>query len=64
MEWGRFLTAVGSIFATAGLTVLLMLKCVLDQPVPDAIVTIFGVGMCIVLLGGLIIYAIPKEKEK
>ena len=64
MEWGRFLMVVGSIFATAGLTVLLAIKCVFEQPVPSLIVTIFSLGLSVVMLGGLIIYAVPKEKEK
>ena len=64
MEWGRFLTAVGSIFATAGLTVLLAMKCVLEQPVPSLVLTIFSLGLSVVMLGGLIIYAVPKEREK
>ena len=64
MEWGRFLMVVGSIFATAGLTVLLAIKCVFEQPVPSLIVTIFSLGLSVVMLGGLIIYAVPKEREK
>ena len=64
MEWGRFLMVVGSIFATAGLTVLLAIKCVFEQPVPSLVVTIFSLGLSVVMLGGLIIYAVPKEKEK
>lgn len=64
MEWGRFLMVIGSIFATAGLTVLLAIKCVFEQPVPSLIVTIFSLGLSVVMLGGLIIYAVPKEKEK
>ena len=64
MEWGRFLMVVGSIFATAGLTVLLAIKCVFEQPVPSLVVTIFSLGLSVVMLGGLIIYAVPKEREK
>lgn len=64
MEWGRFLMVIGSIFATAGLTVLLAIKCVFEQPVPSLVVTIFSLGLSAVMLGGLIIYAVPKEKEK
>lgn len=64
MEWGRFLMVIGSIFATAGLTVLLAIKCVFEQPVPSLVVTIFSLGLSVVMLGGLIIYAVPKEKEK
>lgn len=64
MEWGRFLMVIGSIFATAGLTVLLAIKCVFEQPVPSLVVTIFSLGLSVVMLGGLIIYAVPKENEK
>ena len=64
MEWGRFLMVIGSILATAGLTVLLAIKCVFEQPVPSLVVTIFSLGLSVVMLGGLIIYAVPKEKEK
>lgn len=64
MEWGRFLMVIGSIFATAGLTVLLAIKCVFEQPVPSLVVTIFSLGLSVVMLGGLIIYAVPKEREK
>ena len=64
MEWGRFLMVVGSIFATAGLTVLLAMKCVHEQPVPSLVLTIFSLGLSVVMLGGLIIYAVPKEREK
>ena len=64
MEWGRFLMVLGSIFATAGLTVLLAIKCVFEQPVPSLVVTIFSLGLSVVMLGGLIIYAVPKEREK
>lgn len=64
MEWGRFLMTVGSIFASAGLTMLLALKYVFERPVPDAIMTSFGLGLGVVILGGLIIYAIPKEKKE
>lgn len=64
MDWGRFLMVIGSIFATAGLTVLLAIKCVFEQPVPSLVVTIFSLGLSVVMLGGLIIYAVPKEKEK
>lgn len=64
MEWGRFLMVIGSIFATAGLTVLLAIKCVFEQPVPSLVVTIFSLGLSVVMLGGLTIYAVPKEKEK
>lgn len=64
MEWGRFLMVIGSIFATAGLTVLLAIKCVFEQPVPSLVVTIFSLGLSVVMLGGLITYAVPKEKEK
>ena len=64
MEWGRFLMVVGSIFATAGLTVLLAIKCVFEQPVPSLVLTIFSLGLSVVMLGGLIIYAVPKEREK
>ena len=55
---------IGSIFATAGLTVLLAIKCVFEQPVPSLVVTIFSLGLSVVMLGGLIIYAVPKEREK
>ena len=64
MEWGRFLMVIGSIFATAGLTVLLAIKCVFEQPVPSLVLTIFSLGLSVVMLGGLIIYAVPKEREK
>ena len=64
MGWGRFLMVVGSIFATAGLTVILAMKCVLEQPVPSLVLTIFSLGLSVVMLGGLIIYAVPKEREK
>lgn len=43
---------------------LLAIKCVFEQPVPSLVVTIFSLGLSVVMLGGLIIYAVPKEKEK
>ena len=35
MEWGRFLQVIGSIFATAGLVMLMLFKYVLEADAPD-----------------------------
>ncbi len=62
MEWGRFLRAIGSVFATAGLTVLMIFQYVLESAAPEFVKTSFGLGIGVMLLGSLIIYAVPKEK--
>lgn len=61
MEWGRFLQVTGSIFATAGLVMLMLFKYVLEADAPDGVMASFGLGLGVVLLGALIIYAIPKR---
>ncbi len=63
MEWGRFLQVIGSIFATAGLVMLMLFKYVLEADAPDGVMAPFGLGLGVVLLGALIIYAIPKKNE-
>lgn len=63
MEWGRFLKTMGSIFATVGLTVLLVLKYGLDVAVPSFVTDMAFLGLGVVLLGALVIYAIPDEKR-
>lgn len=63
MEWGRFLQVIGSIFATAGLVMLMLFKYVLEADAPDGVMASFGLGLGVVLLGALVIYAIPKKKE-
>ena len=65
MEWGRFLQVIGSIFATAGLVMLMLFKYVLEADAPDGVMASFGLGLGlgVVLLGALVIYAIPKKNE-
>lgn len=63
MEWGRFLQVIGSIFATAGLVMLMLFKYVLEADALDGVMASFGLGLGVVLLGALIIYAIPKKNE-
>ena len=63
MEWGHFLQVIGSIFATAGLAVLLVLKYALNVEVPEVATTSFYLGLGVVLLGSLTIYAIPKKDK-
>ena len=54
---------IGSIFATAGLAVLLVLKYALNVEVPEVVTTSFYLGLGVVLLGSLTIYAIPKKDK-
>ena len=49
-------------FATAGLTVLMIFQYVLECAAPEFVKTSFGLGIGVMLLGSLIIYAVPKEK--
>ena len=61
MEWGHFLQVIGSIFATAGLVMLMVFKYVIA--VPSMVMASFGLGLGVVLLGSLVIYAIPKKDK-
>ena len=63
MEWGRFLQVIGSIFSAAGLAALLVFKYGINAEVPEAVMTSFYLGLGVVLLGSLTIYAIPKKGE-
>ena len=54
---------IGSIFATAGLVMLMVFKYVLETAVPSMVMASFGLGLGVVLLGSLVIYAIPKKDE-
>ena len=51
MEWGHFLQVIGSIFATAGLVMLMVFKYVIEAAVPSMVMASFGLGLG-VLLGG------------
>ena len=62
MEWGHFLQVIGSIFATAGL-VMMVFKYVIEAAVPSMVMASFGLGLGVVLLGSLVIYAIPKKDK-
>lgn len=64
MEWGRFLMRIGAIFGTAGCTLLLFFKCVLDEIAPSIVMDAFGLGLGLVMLGGLIIYAVTPKEQK
>ena len=64
MEWGHFLQVIGSIFATAGLVMLMVFKYVIEAAVPSMVMASFGLGLGGVLLGSLVIYAIPKMDKK
>ena len=50
-------------FATAGLVMLMLFKYVLEADAPDGVMASFGLGLGVVLLGALVIYAIPKKNE-
>ena len=63
MEWGHFLQMIGSIFATAGLVMLMVFKYVIEAAVPSMVMASFGLGLGVVLLGSLVIYAIPKKDK-
>ena len=62
MEWGHFLQVIGSIFATAGLVMLMVFKYVIEAAVPSMVMASFGLGLGVVL-GSLVIYAIPKKDK-
>ena len=63
MEWGHFLQVIGTIFATAGLEMLMVFKYVIAAAVPSMVMASFGLGLGVVLLGSLVIYAIPKKDK-
>ena len=42
---------------------LMLFKYVLEADAPDGVMASFGLGLGVVLLGALIIYAIPKKNE-
>lgn len=63
MEWGHFLQVIGSIFVTAGLVMLMVFKYVIEAAVPSMVMASFGLGLGVVLLGSLVIYAIPKKDK-
>ena len=54
MEWGHFLQVIGSIFATAGLVMLMVFKYVIEAAVPSMVMASFGLGLGVVLLGSLV----------
>ena len=49
MEWGHFLQVIGSIFATAGLVILMVFKYVIEAAVPSMVMASFGLGLGVVL---------------
>ena len=63
MKWGYFLVSLGRVFSTAGLAILLYLKFAWERDVPSIISICFALGLAIMLLGHLILYAIPKGDD-
>lgn len=62
MVWGYFLPLVGAVSTTAGIVIAVLWEHVCSGAMPDYIVTLLGIGVGVMLLGVLILYAIDPEK--